>query len=276
MGEATGGVTGRDRRFAIGVARAAGGAIIFTLPLFMTMEMWWLGFYIDRLRFALLLLLTIPLLIGLSAVSGFEQTIRLGQDALDAFVAIAVAFVTSAAILALLGIVEPGMSLEELAGKTALQAVPGGMGALLAQSQFGGARKKRETRNSYGGELLLMTAGALLLAFNLAPTQEMVVIANKLAPWQVLLVAVVSIALMHAFVYAVEFHGQESAPAGTPQWRTFVQFTVVGYAIALTVSVYMLWTFGRLDGESVAMRARDAIVLGLPAAVGAAAARLLV
>jgi uncharacterized membrane protein len=28
-----------------GLARGLGGAILFALPLLMTMEMWWLGFY---------------------------------------------------------------------------------------------------------------------------------------------------------------------------------------------------------------------------------------
>ena len=39
-----------ERDLWIGVARAFGGAIFFSLPLLMTMEMWWLGFYMDRLR----------------------------------------------------------------------------------------------------------------------------------------------------------------------------------------------------------------------------------
>ena len=33
---------------------AFGGALLFGLPLLMTMEMWWLGFYIDRLRLLIL------------------------------------------------------------------------------------------------------------------------------------------------------------------------------------------------------------------------------
>ena len=44
------------RRAVVGLARAFAGAIIFALSLLMTMEMWWLGFYMDRLRFAFFLL----------------------------------------------------------------------------------------------------------------------------------------------------------------------------------------------------------------------------
>ena len=79
------------------------------------------------------------------------------------------------------------MSIYEIAGKVALQLVPAGMGAVLARSQLGlrdeedGEEVRRE---SYGGELFLMAAGALFLAFNVAPTEEIVLIAHQQAsPW---------------------------------------------------------------------------------------------
>ena len=42
-------------KFAIGLARAFGGAIIFSLPLLMTMKMWYLGSGISEIRLALFL-----------------------------------------------------------------------------------------------------------------------------------------------------------------------------------------------------------------------------
>ncbi len=65
---------GASRRFALGLVRAFGGAILFSFPMLMTMEMWWLGFYMDPLRLALFILLAIPLLVGLSYYAGFEPT----------------------------------------------------------------------------------------------------------------------------------------------------------------------------------------------------------
>ncbi|HEV2129601.1 MAG TPA: DUF2391 family protein, partial [Longimicrobiaceae bacterium] len=81
-----------NRRFAVGLARAFGGALIFSLPMLMTMEMWWLGFYMDRFRLALFMSLIIPLLVGLSYYAGFEETFSLKNDLVDAFVAYAVGF----------------------------------------------------------------------------------------------------------------------------------------------------------------------------------------
>jgi putative integral membrane protein (TIGR02587 family) len=271
------------RRFAIGLARAVGGAIIFGLPLLMTMEMWWLGFSMDRLRLALLIVATVPLLVGLSHVSGFEETFEAREDVRDTFVAFAVGFVVGAGVLALFGVLRPGMPLGEVVGKVALQAVPGSIGALLAQSQLGqhaggndgeGGERGRG-RSRYAGQVFLMAAGALFLAFNVAPTEEMVLISYVMSPWHVLALVAVSLVVMHAFVYAVEFRGQEAVPAGTPLWSVFLRFTVVGYAVALLISAYVLWTFGRLDDTGWGERAAAVLVLGFPAAVGAAAARLI-
>jgi uncharacterized membrane protein len=55
----------------------------------------------------------------------------------------------------------------------------------------------------------------------------------------------------------------------------FIRFTVVGYAIALLISLYVLWTFERTDGMPLRQIIPATIVLGFPAAVGAGAARLI-
>lgn len=65
------------RRVLKDAGRALGGALVFSLPMLMTMEMWemwWLGFYMDPLRLLLLLVLSVPLLAVLSRYVGFEAT----------------------------------------------------------------------------------------------------------------------------------------------------------------------------------------------------------
>ena len=104
--------------FSIGLARAFGGALIFSLPILMTMEMWWLGFSIDEFRLALLLLLSIPLLIGLSHYMGFEDTFGFKDDALDAFVALAVGFIAGAVTLSLFSVIGSDMSASEIYWKS--------------------------------------------------------------------------------------------------------------------------------------------------------------
>lgn len=268
------------RETVTALARASGGAILFGLPLLMTMEMWSLGGYVERPRLIGMVLVNLPLLVALSHYIGFEPTSRLRDDVADAFVAYAVAFAASAALLSLFGEIHANMSLDEITGKLVVQAVPGSIGATLASKELAGGGDDEDDRAAeedptYVADVFYMVVGALFLAFNMAPTEEMVLIAYQMAPWQPLVLALVSLGLMHAFVYAVEFRGQHSRPPGMSLAAAFVRYTVVGYAVALLVSLYVLWTFGRLDGVSLEVAASVVVVLAFPGAIGAAAARLI-
>jgi putative integral membrane protein (TIGR02587 family) len=269
----------RNRRFLTGLARAFGGAIVFSLPILMTGEMWELGFYIDPLRLALLLLLLIPLLVGLSHFIGFEDTFGWQDDLVDAFVAYAVGVIAAAPILVLFGAIDSAMPTAEIIGKISLQAVPASIGALLAQAQFGAGgermRRKHERHDTYASEMFFMAAGAIFLSFNVAPTEEMIIIAYRMTPWHALGLCVLSIVLMHAFVYMLEFSGKSEIPPDVPTWSVFLRYTIVGYAICLLISAYILWTFGRISGYTVDEIVMTTVVLAFPAGIGAAAARLI-
>ena len=267
-----------NRVFLIGLGRAFGGALIFSLPMLMTMEMWWLGFSMERWKLALLLLATIPLLIGLSHYMGFEDTFGLKDDTVDAFVALAVGFFAGAVSLGLFSVIEPGMSAEEIIGKVSIQAVPGSIGAMFAQSELGGNEKRQREKKrhaGYFGDLFIMAAGALFLALNVAPTEEIVLIGHQMSPWHSIALVLVSLLVMHAFVYSVEFQGSAAIPEGVSLYSIFFRHTVVGYAVVLLMGAYILWTFGRTDDLAVGQVISVLVVLGFPSAVGAAAARLI-
>lgn len=270
---------GATHHFGVGLARAVGGAMIFALPILMTREMWSLGFYMNRVRLAILIVVTLPLLVGLSHFSGFEDTFDFVEDLVDALVAYAVGFVTAAVILLLLGVLGSGQSLDEIVGKLALQAVPGSIGALLAQSTFGQRseehEEKRERPSGYWSQIFLMGVGALFLAFNIAPTEEIVLLAYLMTPWHIAGLALLSIFAMHAFVYAVDFSGGHELAQGHGMWSVFLRYSVVGYAVALLISAYLLWTFGRVDATSLHESVTTVLVLAFPASIGAAAARLI-
>jgi putative integral membrane protein (TIGR02587 family) len=285
-----------NREFAIASARAFGGAIIFSLPLMMTMEMWWLGFYMDRFRLVLFLVLTVPVLAVLSYYAGFERADGPTDLILNAFTALAVGFIASGAILGLLAVLQPGNSADELIGKIVLQAIPGAIGAMLARSQLGareGAEQdgdaqdndkqkndvpepvEEQRRDTYGGELFLAGIGAMFMAFNVAPTDEMVLIGLMMTEWHAIALVAGSLLLMHAFVYAVEFRGTALRRTGTSLTSEFLRLTMVAYALSLLISLYVLWTFGRTDGLGAVELVKVTLVLGFPSALGAAAARLI-
>lgn len=271
-----------NRRFLIGLARAFGGAIMFSFPLFMTMEMWRNGFSMDRLRLALFIFLSVPLLFGLSYFDGFENTNSLKDDAIDTFVALAVGFTASTAMLSVLNLINFTMSADEVIGKVSLQAVIASFGAMVAQSLLGGNSDKDKNDESksltaqYLGQLFLMAAGALFLSMSAAATEEMVLLAYKMTNWRAVFLALGTILMMHAFVYAVEFSGQEVVkPQGSSMWSVFFRYTIVGYAIVLLISFYLLWTFGRVGGTGTTELISSVIVLSFPGALGASASRLI-
>ncbi|HET7273931.1 MAG TPA: TIGR02587 family membrane protein, partial [Longimicrobiaceae bacterium] len=265
------GVSPRD--FLVGLARAFGGAIFFALPLLMTMEMWRLGYLMNPFRLALFMVVMIPMLVGLSHFSGFKETQTWTDDVVDAFVAYGVGFIASAVVLLLFDVLRLTMGLNEIVGMVSIQAIPASFGASLAASQLHGSDdkqtgrkpdntdKKRQSQGGYGTEIFLMAAGAVFLAFNVAPTEEMILIAYKMSQWHALALTIASLVMMHAFVYAVDFKGAHAVPEGTPPWRVFLRYTTVGYAVALLISAYVLWTFGRFEGQEFASCLMMTIVL---------------
>jgi putative integral membrane protein (TIGR02587 family) len=274
-------VSETNKDYAIGLGRAFGGAVIFAIPLLMTMEMWWLGFSMEPGRLLLFMSINFSILIGLSYFAGFERTFSWKEDAMDAFAAFGVGILTSAAMLALLAVITFDMTWGEIVGKVALQSVPASIGAMLGRKQLGGgqdtqAEEERKAEAGYGGELFLMLAGALFLALNVAPTEEMILIAYQMSPWHTLALGFLSIILLHVLVYTVGFSGQESRPEGGTFLSTFFHFTLAGYGIALLISFYVLWTFGRTEDVAPTEIASMVVVLGFPASLGAATARLVI
>lgn len=280
-----------SQRFLIGIGRGAAGALLFGLPMLMTMELWQLGFYMQRERLLVLVLVNIPLLIALAHSVGFEKTYTLAQATRDALIAYGLGILMSALILTLFGDLKPSMPMSELTGKIAIQAVAASIGALLGRSQLAGQSSSDEEKEdnrgdgegavddeisgSYGHELFLMSVGALFLNLNVAPTEEVILISYKMTAWHALFTIVASIAIMHAFVYAVSFKGSHELPANTPWWHVLVRFTLPGYVVAMAVSVFVLWLFGRLDDQAFSQMLMSSVVLSFPGAIGAAAARLI-
>ncbi len=281
------------REFLVGIGRGAAGALIFGLPMLMTMELWQLGFYMERKRLLVLVLFNVPLLVMLARLVGFERTYSLTQAVRDAMIAYGLGILISAIILFLLGDLQEGISWAAMIGKVAIQAVPASIGALLGRSQLGhqngsngapqGSSPKADAEgvvqdkmsSSYAHELFLMSVGALFLNLNVAPTEEIILISYKMTPWHALATIVASIAIMHAFVYTVAFKGTHQMPKAAPWWHVLVRFTLPGYIVAMVVSMYVLWLFGRLDGKAVNQILTSSIVLSFPGAIGAAAARLI-
>lgn len=271
-------VAATNRQYAIALSRALAGAIIFSLPLLMTMEMWWLGSYLAPWRLLQFSLANMVMLYFLSRVAGFEESHNALDDTLDAFAAFAVAVFAASALLWLIGAIRPGMTGGEVAGMVAIQTVPASFGAMIGAKLLGeGAEiEDREYwRRTYSGRLFLMLAGALILSFTVAPTEEMILIAYQMTAWQGLVLVLLSILALHAILYFVGFPGQKLRSEANVA-TALLRHSLPGYAIAICASFYILWSFGRVDGSDPYQIAMTVAVLGFPASIGAGIARVVV
>jgi putative integral membrane protein (TIGR02587 family) len=257
-----------------GLARAFAGALIFGLPMLMTSELWELGARLDRLRLALLVALAIPLLVGVAHRAGFEPTFGWREDLRDAALALSVGLLGSGTILLLFNHLGTPASLDQVVGRIAIQAVPAALGALLARNQLrgGGGGDGPRAFGGYFGTLFMMLVGALFLSFNMAPTEEMLLVAFAMTPWHGICLVLFSLGVTHLFVRA---HGNRSGRSNVPARSDFLRYSLPGYGLALAISLFSLWVFGRLDGFGVGIALMATVVLAFPATLGAAAARMI-
>lgn len=258
-------------RYAKGLARAGLGAMIFALPLMMTAEMWELGVTMDPERGVLIVFATFPLLVALSFYAGFEKTFSLLDNVLDAFAAIAVSAITCLVVLVLFGEVESDTPLDELVGKLGVLSFAASIGALLADKQFNDEEVGEEEaamERGFSGSLFIMGIGAIFLALNIAPTEEVSIIAAKISSVHIVALACLSLVLLY---FVLQFSDQDD-DIGTARHTARA---LTGYGICLVLSFAVLWVFGRIDDVAFNQAIERVIVLAFPASLGAGAARLI-
>lgn len=265
--------------------RGLAGGLMFSLPLLYTMEVWWSGFIATPERLLAYVALVFVLLLGYNRYAGMHPDASFAEVIIDSVEEYGLGIVTATGVLYLLGRIGAGESLEEMSGKIVVEAGIVAIGFSVGTAQLGsgeedeegesdGNDEKSDEAAGFGDHVVLAACGATLFAANVAPTEEIVVIAVETVPVRLLGIAAVSIALAALVLYFSDFAGSKRlARAGTP--FDVVVGTVVTYGIALTISAIMLWFFGRFDGVSAGIAARQVIVLGFPSVLGASAGRLL-
>lgn len=267
-----------NRQYAVALSRAVAGAIIFSLPLLMTMEMWWLGFYLAPWRIFQFTLANLVMLYFLSRIAGFEESHNALDDVLDTLAAFAVAVISASFMLWIFGAIRPGMAAGEVAGMIAIQAAPASFGAMIGAKLLGEGdeiEKQEHWRCTYSGSLFLMLVGSLFLSFTVAPTEEMMLIAFQMTTWQGIALVLLSILALHSILYFVGFPGQQ-VRSEVDVAAALLRHSLPGYAVAVCASFYILWSFGRVDGSDPYQIAMTVAVLGFPAAIGAGIARVVI
>lgn len=276
---------------ATDLVRAVSGGLLFGIPLLYTMEVWWVGTYTEPSRVLGVLLLTFLPVWFLNRTSGFRKgkDVRLSDAAMDSIETVAIGIVTAAALLLLLKQITPSTPLNEAVGKVAFEAMPFSIGISLAQHFLrrgrdeGDGDSSESADESNGDDKLHATVadvgatliGSIFVAFNIAPTDEVPMIASALGPVALIAMIAVSLVVSFCIVFVAGFSNEEQRRTQLGIFQHPISETVFCYLIALAASGVMLWYFQRLDAGAPWQRTLShIIVLGLPASVGGAAGRL--
>jgi putative integral membrane protein (TIGR02587 family) len=242
------------------------------------MEMWWTGFLAAPPRLLAGLVVTFCLLILYNLFAGLREDAGFSEVAIDSVEEMGIGLLAAALLLFLLGRIDLSMEPLEIVGKTVAEGLVMSIGVSIGTAQFGKAVKPEEGGPGYRQHepwrhLGLAACGAVVFAANVAPTEEIVILAGELTLTGLLSVLVLSILvgamILHYSDFTCSVAGTEAGIAAV------VRGTTQSYAVALLVSAALLWFFGRFDGETPATMSAQTVVLGFAAMLGASAGRLL-
>jgi putative integral membrane protein (TIGR02587 family) len=268
-------------------ARGVAGGLLFSLPLLYTMEVWWAGFIARPLHLLFYFAVGFLLLFGYNRYAGLHQDASWLEVAFEAVEEMGLGLLLAAGLLWLLGQIGAGMPLPEIVGKVVVEGVTVAIGVSVGSAQLGGSGEEehqgmkgkggggRETPRGFG-QLVLAACGAVLFASNVAPTEEIVMIAVESSPGRILGLALLSLLFGGIVLFASDFRGSKRLTPNEERGPfRILSRTVINYAVALVSSVFILWFFGRFDGMPVSMCAAQTVVLGVAASLGSSAGRLL-
>lgn len=255
--------------------RGVAGGVLLGVPLLYTQEVWDLGETLEPLVVLGLLGVAFGASIALSYFVGFRagRTHRPIEDALAGF---GMSIVLAGGLLLLLGRFRSGMPAGSLVGILALTSIPVGIGFAIGNAlapRKGGEGARGMT--GAAGDLLAAAAGAIVLALNIAPTEEPIRLAQELGWARLSLLVGVSLLLPYLIVFEAEFGGRETRHAQDGATQHPSTETALAYLIAFLLSAMLLWSFGRLDAID-GPNLSAVVVLSFPASLGAALGRMLV
>ena len=275
-----------------GIVRGVSAGALFGIPLLYTMEVWWTGSSAVPSRLLLVLAATFVVLVLLNHSAGFREAkdVRIADALRDSVEALAIALVSVFVILVLLREIDGGTSLRQALGKTVYEATPFAFGVGLARHFLSKGRTESDEGEGAGadddggdgpsihptvvdvGATLL---GAVFVAFNIAPTDEVPMLAAGMSPmWLAALVAA-TLVLSYCIVFEAGFSDQQRRRQDVGLAQDPLTETMVCYLLSLVAAAGMLAFFDRIRIDQPPIHVlSQVVVLGLPAAIGGAAGRI--
>jgi putative integral membrane protein (TIGR02587 family) len=278
------------------VVRGASGGMLFGIPLLYTMEVWWIGSFTSPLRLLSVLAASFVVVLLLNRTGGFRSTkdIRVADALRDSVVALAIAIVSVFALLVILREITSQTPLQEGLGKVVYEATPFAFGVGLARhflrrgrtdgdedddadGDSGAGSGDDDALNATVADVGATLLGSLFIAFNIAPTDEVPMIAAAVSPAWLLVLIAATLVISYCIVFEAGFSNQDERRRDTGGIQSPFTETLVCYLLSLVCALALLWFFQRTSfDQSPVQVLSQVVVLGLPAAVGGAAGRLAV
>lgn len=279
------------------LVRGVSGGFLFGIPLLYTMEVWWIGSFSRAPMRLGALAVTYFVVFVFNRTVGFRDNqdikSRWRDPAMESVEAIAIGLVCTTLTLILLGQINPRTPLNEILGKAIFEGLPFSLGVALATSLMSGDRYDSENgngdRDSHENDSWMLSQmepsadigatllGAIFIAFSIAPTDEVAMLAASASPPGLGAIALSSLLISYGIVFSAGFRGQEKRFKQQGMFQKPVGETVMCYLVSLAASVVMLWFFQKVTfSDPWQIWVSYTIILGLPASIGGAAGRLAV
>lgn len=270
--------------------RGFSGGMLFGVPLLYTMEVWWVGGHTAPVQMLMVLVLTFAVVLALNVTGGFRgrDDGTAGGILQDSLEALAIGLVSSAVVLRVLQEIGPGVPPRVMLGKVVYEAMPFAMGVSLARHFLRGGRvdpdgeddpKSKAIRrvNPTVADLGAAAVGAVFVALNIAPTEEVPMLTAAMPPPWLMALVLLSLGVTYLIVFAAGFGDVEARRQQQGVLQHPLTETLASYLVALVVAGILLSLFQQFNAKDPwTDMLSQIVVLGLPAAVGGAAGRLAV
>ena len=277
------------------IISGASGGFLFGIPLLYTMEVWFIGSFIKPPFLLIILLVTFIIILLLNQIEGFrpQESATLPGAIAETIETLAIGMVCACLMLIILERIDFQTPLLEILGKIVFEGVPFSLGvtfsrSLLTGDNDGDSQQQESTDSVENNEQKVFwkdtladfsatLTGALFIAFSIAPTDEITVLAASASPLRLLIIITTSLIVSYGIVFAssitnYQYRRQQQGLFQTPQSET-----IISYLISLLSGMLMLWFFQKITlGDPWFVWLRYSIILALPASIGGAAGRLAV
>lgn len=273
--------------------RGASGGFLFGIPLIYTMEVWWIGSSVNPIRILVALSLTFAIVFILNCTDGFRTASNtdIRNVLMDSVESFALGLICTGIVLVLLREITLTTPLTELLGKLVYESIPFTLGIALANQFLGGneeqsdskdsasrsSKAQQETLNATLSDIGATLIGAVIIAFSIAPTDEVTMLAAAVSePW-LLAVMLASLLISYVIVFVAGFANQQKRQQQQGIFQRPISETMMSYLVSLFAAMMMLIFFDKLGWEDPwQIWLSHTLILGLPATIGGAAGRLAV